>query len=92
MISLKGYSSACAPCNCCTQEPASKKKKFANTPENKQCCSHETDKDLVTASMFINFMSVIIKLLGNQVRSLKEENTTLRKENAVLRNQLDVAA
>lgn len=60
----------------------------------KSCSQNQEEQNaLVTASLFIDVLSEVVKRLGEQVKSLKKENAELRKQlDAKNNKQLDYAA
>lgn len=88
MISFKG----CSPC-CCTQEqPVKKRYETTKTQSHCQPCCPDgntaKDKDLLAASVLLNTVAVVLKMMGLQMKSLQRENFELRQENAELRKQI----
>jgi len=61
------------------QDQAEKRNKTCKTCACPDKTEIKAKDDLMFASMFIDLMSVTIKQLGIQVKSLKEENAELRE-------------
>jgi|GEM_PF-4198226 len=59
----------------------------------KFCCQNQEEQNaLITASLFIDVLSEVVKRLGEQVKTLRKENAELRQQLAAKDRKLDYAA